>query len=64
MIKGQRIDLIVGGEVVVELKAVASVAEAVTAQVLSYLKAARLRRALVLNFSASRLVEGVQRISL
>jgi len=63
-IKGQRIDLIVGGEVVVELKAAASVPEAVTAQVLSYLRATGLKRALVLNFSAPRLVDGVKRISL
>jgi GxxExxY protein len=63
-IKGQRIDLIVADEVVAELKAVASVPEAVTAQVLSYLRATGLKRALVLNFSAGRLVDGVRRISL
>ena len=38
-IKGQRIDLLVDGQVVVELKAVAVLPEVATAQVLSYLKA-------------------------
>jgi GxxExxY protein len=64
IIKGQRIDLIVGGEVVVELKAVASMPEIVTAQVLSYLKASGLKRALVLNFGEARLIDGLRRISL
>ena len=63
-IKGQRIDLVVGGEVVVELKAVASLPEVITTQVLSYLKATGLPRALVLSFSAGRLVDGIKRISL
>ena len=63
-IKGQRIDPIVKGEVIVELKATASVPEVVTAQVLSYLKATGLERALVLNFSAPRLADGIKRISL
>ena len=34
------------------------------AQVLSYLKATGLKRALVINFNAKRLVDGVKRISL
>ena len=63
-IKGQRIDLLVGGEVVVELKAVTTLPDIVTAQALSYLKATGLKRALVVNFGASRLVDGVKRISL
>jgi len=63
-IKGQRIDLIVEDEVVVELKAVGSLPEIVTAQVLSYLNATGLKRALVLNFSAYRLADGIKRISL
>jgi GxxExxY protein len=63
-IKGQRPDLLVGDEVVVELKAIPVVPEIVTAQVLSYLKATGLKRALVINFGAQRLVDGVRRISL
>jgi GxxExxY protein len=61
IISGQRVDLLVDKEVIVELKSVASVAEYATAQVLSYLKATGLKRALLINFGASRLIDGVQR---
>jgi len=64
VIKGQRIDLLVAGEVVVELKAVANLPEVATAQTLSYLKATGLTRALLLNFGAARLVDGIKRLSL
>ncbi len=64
VIKGQRLDLLVAGEVVVELKAVAKLPDVATAQVLSYLKATGLKRALLINFSHSRLVDGIKRISL
>ena len=64
IIKGQRIDLLVEGEVVVELKAVANLPQVATAQVLSYLKATGLRRGLLVNFGVSRLVDGIKRISL
>ena len=45
IIKGQRIDLLVAGEVIVELKAVAHLPEVAVAQTLSYLKATGLKRA-------------------
>ena len=63
-IKGQRVDLLVDGEVIVELKAVAALPDVATAQVLSYLKATGVKRGLLINFSASRLVDGIKRISL
>lgn len=63
-IKGQRIDILVEGQLVVELKAVASLPEVAKAQTLSYLKATGLKKALLLNFSVSRLVDGIKRISL
>jgi GxxExxY protein len=64
IIKGQRPDILVAREVVVELKAVARLPEVATAQALSYLKATGLKRALLLNFSAARLVDGIKRLSL
>lgn len=64
VIKGQRIDLVVCREVVVELKSVTRLPEVATAQVLSYLKATGLRRALLINFGERKLVDGVKRISL
>jgi GxxExxY protein len=64
VIKGQRIDLLVEGQVVVETKSVSKLPEVAAAQVLSYLKATGLKRALLINFGASRLVGGMKRISL
>jgi len=63
-IHGQRLDLLVENEVVVEIKSMKSVPEVASAQVLSYLKAAGLKRALLLNFSETRLVNGIKRFSL
>ncbi|MCX6137794.1 MAG: GxxExxY protein [Ignavibacteriales bacterium] len=64
ILKGQRIDLLVEKQIIVELKSVRHIPEIATAQVLSYLKATGLRRALIINFGEKRLVDGVQRISL
>ena len=57
VIKGQRLDLIVNGEVVVEIKSVRKLEDIFTAQVLSYLKSTGLKRTLLINFGESRLVE-------
>jgi GxxExxY protein len=64
IIKGQRLDLIVENEVIVEIKSLARVPEVATAQVLSYLRATRLKRALLINFGLSTLIDGVKRFSL
>jgi len=63
VIKGQKIDLLVDGEVVVEIKSVRKLEDVFTAQVLSYLKSTGLKRALLINFGESKLVDGVKRIS-
>jgi GxxExxY protein len=63
-IKGLRIDLLVEGQVIVELKSVSRLPEVAQAQVLSYLKATGLKRALLINFGLPRLVDGVKRLSL
>lgn len=64
IIKGQRVDLLIAGDVVVELKSIAKLPDVATAQVMSYLKATGLKRALLINFGTTRLVDGVKRISL
>ncbi len=64
IIQGQKLDLLVEGKVVVEIKSVQKLPEVATAQVLSYLKATGLRRALLINFGEARLVDGVKRVSL
>lgn len=63
VIKGQRIDIIVEEEVIIELKSVAKIHEVVLAQILSYLKATGLKRGLIINFAEKRLVDGVKRVS-
>ncbi len=64
VISGQRLDLVVQGEVIVEVKSVRSLPDVAMAQVLSYLKATKLKRALIINFGRSKLVDGISRISL
>src|SRR4051812_40543415 len=49
-IKGQRIDIIVNREVVIEIKSLTRMPNVATAQVLSYLKATGLKRGLLINF--------------
>jgi GxxExxY protein len=51
-----KLDLIVGGEIIVELKAVKALEDIHYAQVKSYLKATGLRVGLLLNFNAPTLV--------
>jgi len=63
-IKGQRLDLVVDGQVVIEIKAVKTMHDAFTSQTLSYLKSTGLKRALIINFGASKLVSGIKRLSL
>jgi len=63
-IKGQRLDLLVEAEVVVEVKAVRKLEEVYTAQLLSYLKSTRKRKGLLINFGQVRLIDGVKRVSL
>jgi GxxExxY protein len=63
-IKGQRVDLLVASEVVVELKCVSKLPEVAAAQVLSYLRATGLKRGLLVNFGERLMKQGIQRISL
>ena len=64
IIKGQRIDLLVEENVIVEIKSLSKLPEVATAQTLSYLKATKIKRALLINFGASKLVDGIRRLSL
>jgi len=64
ILKGQRLDLLVASSVVVETKSVTKLPDVAVAQVLSYLKATRLQRGLLLNFGCARMVDGVKRVSL
>jgi len=59
---GYRIDLLVEGRVVVELKAVDELNEIHLAQVLTYLKLSKLRIGLLINFNVKHLREGIKRV--
>ena len=63
-IPGQRVDLIVGGLIVVELKAVVRLADVHTAQLISYLRTTGLRGGLLINFSERLLKDGLKRVVL
>jgi GxxExxY protein len=63
-IKGQRIDLVVENKVILELKAVSRITPFFISQTLSYLKAAKIRKALIINFNTRKLTEGIKRVSL
>jgi len=64
VIHGQRLDLLVQNEVIVEIKSLSNVPDVAMAQLLSYLKATSLKRGLVINFGENRLVDGIKKISL
>ena len=61
---GQRVDLIVDGLVVVELKCVVRLNDVHRAQLLSYLRATGLRGGLLINFHVPVLRSGLKRIVL
>ena len=57
---GYRLDLVVDGDVIVEVKCVEALAPIHTAQVLTYLRLTRARHALLLNFNCPTLREGLR----
>jgi GxxExxY protein len=61
-IQGQRIDLVVNGLIIVELKAVVRFDDVHRSQVMSYLKTTGLRGGLLINFRVPVLKAGLQRI--
>jgi GxxExxY protein len=56
--------LIVGGAVVVEIKAASEIPPIAEGQLLTYLKITGLRVGLLINFNVPRLVDGVRRLVL
>lgn len=61
-LRGQRLDLLVENQLVIELKAVSLVTDLHKAQLLSYLRAAGLPLGLLLNFNVTMLKNGLTRI--
>ena len=61
---GYRIDLIVEGKVLIEIKAVDALAPIHKAQVITYLRLKEIKLGLLINFNSVRLIDGVKRIVL
>lgn len=62
ILRGQRLDLVVGGSIIVELKCVAKVLDVHKAQLLSYLRACRAPVGLLFNFNVTWLRDGLFRV--
>jgi GxxExxY protein len=63
-IPGQRVDLIVEGLIVVELKSVIRIDDVHRAQLISYLRTTGLRGGLLINFRVQMLKQGLRRVVL
>ena len=61
-LRSQRVDLIVDGLVVVELKAVRTLDDVHRAQLISYLRTTGLRGGLLINFRVPVLKHGIRRV--
>jgi GxxExxY protein len=59
---GYRLDILVGGLVVIELKAIDKIQPVHEAQLLTYLRLTGLWLGLLINFNTLKLVEGVKRV--
>jgi len=59
---GYRLDLVVDGSMVVELKSVESLLPIHEAQLLSYLKLGNYRLGFLLNFNTRRMKDGIRRM--
>ena len=60
---GYRLDVVVEGSLIVELKSVDELAGIHTAQLLTYLKLSGIKTGLLINFNVQRLIDGIKRIS-
>jgi len=59
---GYRLDLIVEGKVIIEVKSIESLDDIHTAQILTYLRLSDCRLGLLMNFNVLRLVDGLKRL--
>ena len=61
---GYRLDLLVEGELIVELKSVEEIIGIHEAQLLTYMKLAKVKTGLLMNFNVTRLKDGLKRFVL
>jgi GxxExxY protein len=58
---GYRLDVLVDGRLIVELKSVTALGPVHEAQVMTYLKLAKIKTGLLINFNVQRLKDGIKR---
>ena len=61
---GYRMDLVVNNSVVIELKTVEKILPIHQAQLLTYLRLAKIKKGLLMNFNAAVLKDGIKRVLL
>lgn len=61
---GYRIDMLIEDQLIIELKAVKNITDIHTAQILTYMKLAKISTGLLINFNVKRLIDGVKRYKL
>jgi len=61
---GYRLDIIVSGQFIIELKSVDELQHIHTAQLLTYLKLSGVKTGLLINFNTARLTDGIKRVSI
>jgi GxxExxY protein len=61
---GYRVDLLIDASLIVELKSVEEIKRIHEAQLLTYMKLARLKMGLLMNFNVMRLKDGIRRFVL
>ncbi len=61
---GYRIDLLIETQVIIELKSIKKITAIDAAQILTYMKLAKIKTGLLINFNVNRLVDGIKRFKL
>jgi GxxExxY protein len=61
---GYRIDILLPGKLIIELKAVDKLSPIHTAQIITYLKLSNIKTGLLINFNVQKLTDGLKRVSL
>ena len=61
---GYRIDLVVSGDLIVEIKCVEALLPIYQAQILTYMKLAKIPTGLLINFNVTKLQSGIKRFVL
>ena len=60
--RGYRIDLLVAGKLVIEIKSVEALNEVHFAQTLTYLRLGNYKLGLLMNFNVAKLSDGIRRV--